>query len=104
MKRSLRPSLPPTVLALLLLAGCGGGGPTGPGPTSSPSPAGGHPVQVVVYYDENQDGTAQVSESGRVPNVEVTIAGRTARSQAGTGIALVEHVPAGQHAVSLRAD
>jgi lysophospholipase L1-like esterase len=102
MNWSLRPSLFPTVL-VLLLAGCGGGGPTGPGPSSSPSPAG-HPVQVVLFYDENQDGTAQVSESGRVPNVEVTIAGRTARSQTGTGIALVENVPAGQHAVSLRAD
>lgn len=105
MKILRRAPLTSTVLAILMLAGCGGGGgPTGPGPTVSPSPAGGHPVQVVVFYDENADGVAQISEAVRVPNVEVAIAGRTARSQAGTGLALVEHVPAGQHAVALRAE
>jgi lysophospholipase L1-like esterase len=104
MKRFPRSPLPPAVLGVILLASCGGGGPTGPGPSGSPSPPGGQTVQVVVFYDENADGTAQVSESSRVPNVEVAIAGHTARSQTGTGLALVEHVPNGQHAVSLRAD
>ena len=105
MKMPRRSALSSAVLAVLLLAGCGGGGgPTGPGPTVSPSPTGGQAIQVVVFYDENADGVAQVSESGRVPNVEVTIAGRSARAQAGTGLALVEHVANGQHAVSLRAD
>ena len=105
MKPRLRPSIShPLLLPLLLLAGCGGGSPTGPGPTGSPSPSGGQTVQVVVYYDENADGIAQPQEQARVPNVEVTIAGRTARSQSGTGVALVEHVPDGSHAVSLRVD
>jgi lysophospholipase L1-like esterase len=95
----------PTMLALALLAGCGGGSnPGGPGPVPSPSPAGGHTVQVVVFYDENADGVSSPSEPIRIPNVEITIGGRSARSQTGTGLAVVTNVPAGSQTVNVRAD
>ena len=97
------PSLLSLGLALFTACGGGGGGPAGPGPVGSPSPVGGSTVQVIVFYDENADGSAQIGEPVRVPNVEVTIGGRTARSQTGTGVADVSNVPDGSHAVSVAA-
>ncbi|HET7746394.1 MAG TPA: SGNH/GDSL hydrolase family protein [Vicinamibacteria bacterium] len=93
-----------TVAALALsVAACGGGGggPTGP---ASPPPPPGHPVSVMVFLDENENGLLEASEVGRVPDVEVQVGGRTARTAKGTGIATVENVPAGTHAIALRGE
>jgi len=78
---------------LLPLAACGGGSsPTGPGP--SPAPAG-TSVTVVVFYDENGSGTLDATEQARVPDVEVSLGGRSARSAGGTGRAVIDGVAAG---------
>ena len=85
-----------TLLASLLfpLAACGGGSsPTGPGP--SPSAGGTQSVTVVVFYDENGSGTLDATEQARVPDVEVSLGGRSARSAIGTGRAVIDGVAAG---------
>jgi lysophospholipase L1-like esterase len=85
-----------TLLASLLfpLAACGGGGsPTGPGP--SPSAGGSQSVTVVVFYDENGSGTLDPTEAVRVPDVDVSLGGRSARSAVGTGRAVIEGVATG---------
>lgn len=58
----------------------------------------------MVFLDENENGLLDSNETGRVPDVEVQVGGRSGRSAKGTGIAAVENVPAGTHAVTLRAD
>lgn len=82
------------LLASLLvpLAACGGGSPTGPGPIPS---GGTQSVTVVVFYDENGSGTLDATEAARVPDVEVSLGGRSARSAVGTGRAVIDGVPAG---------
>src|SRR4029079_13359477 len=78
---------------LLPLAACGGGSsPTGPG--TSPS-AGVQSVTVVVFYDENGSGTLDATEQARVPDVEVSLGGRSARSAAGTGRTVIDGVASG---------
>jgi lysophospholipase L1-like esterase len=64
----------------------------------------GNTVVAVVFYDENADGRADASEPIRVPDVEVTVSGRSARSEKTTGRASITGVPAGEHPVSLRTD
>jgi lysophospholipase L1-like esterase len=84
------------LLASLLfpLAACGGGSsPTGPGPT--PTPGGTQSVTVVVFYDENGNGSLDASEMARVPGVDVSLGGHTARSAEGTGRAVIEGVAPG---------
>src|SRR4029079_12998465 len=79
---------------LLPLAACGGGkSPTGPG--ASPSPSGSNSVTVVVFYDENGSGTLEASEQARVPDVEVSLGGRSARSAVGTGRTVIDGVASG---------
>jgi lysophospholipase L1-like esterase len=90
------------LLASLLfpLAACGGGSsPTGPGPT--PSAAGSQSVTVVVFYDENGNGALDGAEAARVPDVEVSLGGRTARSAATTGRAVIDGVPTGSQTVGV---
>jgi lysophospholipase L1-like esterase len=58
----------------------------------------------VVFYDENADGRPQPGEPIRIPDVEVTVGGRSARTEKATGRAVITGVPAGQHAVSVRAE
>jgi lysophospholipase L1-like esterase len=94
---------PLVVVALLLLAACGGGGGTGPTPLPSPSPVG-NPVASVVFYDENGDGKLDAGETIRVPDVEVVVGGRSAKSEKLTGRALVAGVPAGAQVATIRAD
>jgi acyl-CoA thioesterase I len=86
-----------------LASGCGGGGTTGPTtpPTTVPP---GHPATVLLFQDENANGTLELGEALRVPDVEVSIAGRTARSAARSGVAELAGVPPGTHTVTLRAE
>ena len=94
----------PDVLLLLATAvglpACGGGGSGSP---NAPTPVGPtHSVIVTVFYDENGNGTLDITENARVPDVEVDVAGRTARTDKVTGRATVEGVPEGSHRVSAR--
>jgi len=87
------------------LSACGGGGsPSGPTPQPSPSTVPGATVVATLFYDENQNGRADTDEGIRIPDVEVSIGGRTARSEKTTGRAVVTGVPAGTQSVTLRAD
>jgi lysophospholipase L1-like esterase/predicted small lipoprotein YifL len=88
------------ISALLLTAACGRGGPTAP---STPPPATNtHSVQVLVFYDEDGNGTLDVGETVRVPEVEVEIAGRSVVTSAPGGDGAIDNVPAGEQRVSVR--
>jgi acyl-CoA thioesterase I len=91
--------------ALALLAGCGGGGggPTTPSSPPSTVPAG-ETVTATVFYDENGNGQMEGRELTRVPDVEVTVGGRVARSERGIGQAVVRGVAAGAQSVTVRAE
>jgi lysophospholipase L1-like esterase len=93
--------------ALLILsvvpAGCGGGSGSPSGPTTPPPPAGSS-VTLVVFYDENANGTADAGEVMRVPDVEVSVGGRTARSETLSGRAVVTGVQDGSYQVAIRGD
>jgi lysophospholipase L1-like esterase len=93
----------PLAAALACAIACGGS-PSGPAPVPTPTPVSGNTVTAIVFYDENADGRVQADEPIRVPDVEVTIGGRTGRSEKATGRAVIAGVPAGQHPVALRAD
>lgn len=93
-----------SALALLVaLCACGGGS-SGPTPVPSPSTVPGATVTAVLYYDENANGRPDGDEGIRIPDVEVTIGGRSARTEKTTGRAVVTGVPAGTQSVTLRAD
>jgi lysophospholipase L1-like esterase len=88
------------VSLLFPLAACGGGSsPAGPGPT--PSAGGSQSVTAVVFYDENGNGVLDAAEAARVPDVEVSLGGRAARSAVTTGRAVIEGVPTGSQTVSV---
>jgi len=92
-----------TVFFLLLLvigpAGCGGSHSPG-GPTTMPTPPG-TSVTLVLFYDENANGVADAGEVVRVPDVEVTVGGRTGKSEKATGRAVVAGVPNGTYPASI---
>jgi lysophospholipase L1-like esterase len=95
---------PSAAVLLSLSAACGGsGGATGPNTPPPTTLAPGVPATVVLFQDENGNGTLESGEALRVPDVEVQAAGRTARSAPGSGIAELS-VPPGTHAVTLRAE
>lgn len=89
---------------LLVALGCGGGGsPTAPQPTPTPTPPEtGETVVVVVFYDENDNGSLDPRELVRLPDVEVTAGGRSARTEKGTGRAVIRGVPAGTQTVAIK--
>jgi lysophospholipase L1-like esterase len=66
-----------------------------PGPTSE--------VIALVFYDENGNGRIDASEGARLPDVVVEAGGRNARSERGSGRAVVSGVPQGAQTVSIRA-
>jgi lysophospholipase L1-like esterase len=68
-----------------------------------PSSGGSQTVTVVVFYDENGNGALDGSEAARVPDVEVSLGGRSARSAAGTGRAVIEAVPTGAYTPAVSA-
>lgn len=78
--------------------GCGGGSPTGP-----TTPGESYTVSVVVFYDQNGNGTLDSGELARVPEVEVQIAGRSGRSATTTGRVAIAGVPKGEHSLTVRA-
>jgi lysophospholipase L1-like esterase len=61
-------------------------------------------VTLVVFYDENADGVAAGREVVRVPDVELSVGGRTAKSDKLTGRAVVSGVQAGSYQVNIRND
>jgi acyl-CoA thioesterase-1 len=95
-----------TVFLLLFVvigpAGCGGSR-SPHGPTTMPTPPG-TSVTLVLFYDENANGVADGSEVVRVPDVEVTVGGRTGKSEKATGRAVVTGVQNGTYTVSIRND
>ena len=92
----------PLAFALAGAIACGGGSPSGPAPVPTPVP--GNTVVAVVFYDENADGRAQLDEAIRVPNVEVAVGSRSARSEKATGRAVITGVPEGEYVVSVRTE
>jgi len=86
-----------TLAFLVPLAACGGGTPSDPNGGGTPTP--GHPVSGFVYYDENGNGALESAETVRLPNVTVTVGGRSAQTTAG-GRFTVNDVPAGSQSAS----
>lgn len=78
-----------------------GDSPTGPAPSPTGEP--GHPVTVVVYYDEDGNRQLDGNERARVPGVSVEVAGRQAETAVLTGRAVVNGVPAGQQTAAISA-
>ena len=95
MKRSVRL---PLFASFLTAAACGGGGNSNSPTAAVPR----HPVQLVLFYDENGNGTAEPTENAAVPDVDVEIAGQIGRSAKVTGLTTVPDVPDGPHTVALR--
>jgi len=95
-----------SALFLLLLvigpAGCGGSR-SPDGPTTMPT-CRATSVTLVLFYDENANGVADGGEVARVPDVEVTVGGRTGKSEKATGRAVVTGVQNGTYPASLRSD
>ena len=83
---------------VLCVTACGGGastsGPSGPVPL--------YELVAVVFYDENGNGTADPGELVHVPDVELQVGTRSARSES-SGRTIITGVPAGQATVGVRA-
>lgn len=91
------------VVGVIGLAACGGGGGgSSPTPVPSPTPEGTNTVEALLFVDDDGDRGLGPDEAGRVPDVEAEIAGRTARSQKGTGRVTIERVRSGVFPLSLR--
>jgi lysophospholipase L1-like esterase len=85
----LRSSLRRFLIGTCSLMACACGGPTEPPPPDL------HTLQAIVFYDENGDGRMGPEERVRVPQVELSCAGKTGTSVRGTGQVTIEGVPAG---------
>ena len=91
------------LLALCVAAAaCGGSG--SPSAPAAPPPPPGSSVTFILFYDEDADAVADAGEVGRVPDVEVGIGGRTARSETRTGRAVVTGVQEGSYTVTVRSE
>ena len=87
---------PALILLAAVAASCGGGSssPTGPGGTPTPAPPPGSAVSGFVFYDENGNGTADPTETVRLPGVGIVVGGVTASTVDG-GRFSVSSVPNG---------
>ncbi len=75
-----------------LAAACGGGkSPTGPGPIDG----GSNTVTLVVFYDENGNGTLDAGEAVRLGGVDVALGAASGRSERRTGRVTLSGVPDG---------
>lgn len=93
-----------SLVAVLLLPGCGGGGnPSGP-VTPTPPPVTTYSVNATVFYDENANGKLDADEKARVPGVEVVIGTGKGTSAPGTGLAQVTGIREGSYEVGVRID
>ena len=81
---------------LLCVTACGGGGSPG-----APTPTAVYELVAVVFYDENGNGLADPGELVHVPDVELQVGTRTARSDV-SGRTVITGVPAGHPSVSVR--
>src|SRR5262245_31558933 len=102
-RKTLSGGLAAGILVVIGACGGGGGGPTTPSSPPATMPAG-ETVTATVFYDENGNGQMEGRELTRIPDVEVDIGGRSARSERGIGQAVVRGVAAGAQTVTLRTD
>ena len=104
--RDVRTAMRATAL-VLLAASCGGGhGPSAPStpspPTPMPTPVSVHPIDGVVFYDENGNGALDPGEDVRLPAVGVRVGGSAAVAGA-DGRFEAPAVPAGTAATTIDA-
>jgi lysophospholipase L1-like esterase len=90
------------VSAVLVVSACGGGG-GGPASPSTPPPEPTFALPVVVFYDENGNGLLDPNEPGRMPGAEVVAGSTTARTDRGSGRAVIQ-ARAGTQTVAIRAE
>jgi lysophospholipase L1-like esterase len=93
-----RPLATPFLVAALAAA-CGGGSP----PVSNPNQET-YTVTVIVFYDQNGNGSLDGGEAIRIPDAEVQIAGRSGRSEKTTGRAAIAGVPRGTYTLTVKPD
>jgi lysophospholipase L1-like esterase len=87
-----------TAAALAGLSACGGsGGMTGPGSDGDV-----YDVVATVFYDQNGNGMMDSDEGTRIPNATVEIAGRSGRSEKGSGRVVISGVPTGMYTLTVR--
>jgi lysophospholipase L1-like esterase len=94
----MRRSIVVTSLAVGI-AGCGGGS-SPSAPTPSPTPPG-TSVTLVLFYDENGNSAPESSEAMRLPDVEIGVGSRTARSETLSGRAVVTGVQNGSYTAAI---
>jgi lysophospholipase L1-like esterase len=91
------------VLQALLASACGGGS-GGPSTPSTPPPDPTYPVSVVVFYDQDGNGLLDpATEPVRMPGAEVVAGSATAKTEKGTGRAVIQ-ATAGTQTVAIRAE
>jgi len=96
----MRRRAPALILVAAAAAGCGG---SPSGPDGTPTPVPGSPVSGFVFYDENANGTADPSETVRLPSVGVVVGGVNGSTTSG-GRFSIPSVPNGPQTAQARPD